>query len=108
MRSDHLLGQGQHKAAVPRNTASDVVLVEKDLDLLKINPCSLGQKVGNLKWSVTRCDSAAAGEGSWVHRRGVASAAASTSAGGPERGGWWANMAAAARSRSSGITSVER
>ena len=108
VRSDHLLRQGQHQAAVPRHATSDVMLVEEDLNLLEINDQLLGPKNGNLKWSLTRCGSPATGEDSRVRRSGVASAAASTSARGPAKGGWQANVAAAARSRLSRITGVEQ
>ena len=42
MRSDHLLRQGQHQAAVPRHATRDVMLVEEDLNLLEINDRLLG------------------------------------------------------------------
>ena len=42
MRSDHLLRQGQHQAAVSRHATRDVMLVEEDLNLLKINDQLLG------------------------------------------------------------------
>ena len=78
VRSDHLLRQGQHQAAVPRHATSDVMLVEEDLNLLEINDQLLGPKNGNLKWSLTRCGSPATGEDSRVRRSGVANTAAST------------------------------
>ena len=86
VRSDHLLRQGQHQAAVLRHATSDVMLVKKDLNLLEINYWLLGPKVGNLKWSLTLCGSPAAGEDGWVRGSGVASTLASTAASTSARG----------------------
>ena len=91
MRSDHLLRQGQHQAAVPRHATRDVILVKEDLNLLKINDRLLGPE-GQQFEVITDAGRLPGGR----RRR----------PGARER--WRANVAAAARSRLSGITGVER